>query len=216
MARAAGHRAQGAGARLITSHGLAEEVLIRTLSLCDLPGVMEVQRSAYPDGLIEPAASFARKLEIWPEGARGAFDGDVLAGYLFCHPWPTGTVAPFGSKRIVIPTAKADLFIHDLAVRPERRGVGIASLLVREAVAMAAAHRLSRCALVAVLDARPFWERLSFRPVCEIGYGAGERGWYMVMDLPASPPLVRNGSTDPWTAAPYADDVRSQNLPYSD
>lgn len=189
-------------------------MLIRTLSLCDLPGVMEVQRSAYPDGLIEPAASFARKLEIWPEGAKGAFDGGVLAGYLFCHPWPAGTVAPFGSEQIVIPSAKADLFIHDLAVRPERRGVGIASLLVREAVAMAAAHRLSRCALVAVLGARPFWERQGFRAVREVGYGEGGRGWFMVRDL-ASAPLL-DAAASPEVSAAGADDGRSRILPYSD
>lgn len=191
-------------------------MLVRTLSLSDLSKVMEVQRSAYPDALIEPTASFARKLEIWPEGARGAFDGGVLAGYLFCHPWPAGTIAPFGSDRIDLPSAEADLFIHDLAVRPERRGYGIASLLVREAVALAAAHRFPRCTLVAVLDARPFWERQSFRAVREVGYGAGARAWYMVRDDVSQPLLDEARVAGPEVGTTVADDGISRILPYSD
>jgi ribosomal protein S18 acetylase RimI-like enzyme len=58
-------------------------------------------------------------------------------------------------------------FIHDVAVHPAQRGMGVAQLLVAAAFAHAAARGFPGIALVAVQNSRGFWERRGFRLVSE-------------------------------------------------
>jgi len=178
--------------RFIRPREVADRMLIRTLGRDDLEEVIEVQRSAYPGALIESPASFAMKLEVWPSGALGAFDGRDMIAYLFCHPWTAGEVAPLDALELALPEPPSCFYVHDLAVRADRRGQGVGDRLAAEAVRIAEARSLS-CALVAVLDSRPFWERHGFVPKRELEYGDGVRAWYMVREgaVPGQSPIRR-------------------------
>lgn len=151
---------------------------VRSLTASDLPEVMDVQRSAYVDALLESEASFASKLRLPGSGALGAFEDGALSGYLFCHPWTVGTVVPLNASDLTLPNAPDCLYIHDLAVRADRRGRGLGDRLVIEALGLAERSGLKACALVAVQVSRPFWERHGFRARSELEYGV--RAVYMV------------------------------------
>lgn len=176
----------------ISGHGVGRSLIeIRPLGHEDIPGVLGVQRSAYPDPLIESSSSFSRKLEVWPAGARGAFDGREMVGYLFCHPWTVGEIAPLDDRELVLPEPPSCLYVHDLAVRADRKGRGIGGLLAAEVPRLAGLHSLDACALVAVQGAHTFWERQGFIATREIKYGSGARAFYM----------VRSGSSPPKNSA---------------
>lgn len=172
--------------RFILSQAVAGPMLVRTLGMGDLEEVIGVQRSAYPDAPIESPGSFTRKLRVWPTGARGAFEDDELIAYLFCHPWTLGEVAPLDALDLTLPEAPSCLYVHDLAVRADRRGQGAGDRLVAEALKIAEASSLGACALTAVQDSRRFWERHGFVPRRELEYGTAMRAWYMVRDRTAS------------------------------
>jgi len=155
-------------------------IVVRALTQSDLREVMKVQRSAYIDALVEPKASFSCKLRLPGSVALGAFEGGGMSAYLFCHPWSLGETAPLNACDLVLPGSPSCMYFHDLAVRPECRGRGLADRLVSEALSIAEARGLHACALVAVQSSRPFWERHGFRSQAGLEYGAGIRAHYMV------------------------------------
>jgi predicted N-acetyltransferase YhbS len=101
-----------------------------------------------------------------------------LAAYLFCHPWTLGEVPPLHDSEIALPDRPTCLHIHDLAVRPQDRGRGIAGQLVREVISIADSRSIPT-ALVAVSGSETFWERFGFHRRGAIEYGPG-RSTYMV------------------------------------
>ncbi|KAK7198917.1 Acetyltransferase (GNAT) family [Novymonas esmeraldas] len=65
-----------------------------------------------------------------------------------------------------VPAALADtLYIHDVAVHPDLRGLGIAAALWRRIEETRAEHGVKRMALVAVFGANAYWSRHGFREV---------------------------------------------------
>jgi GNAT superfamily N-acetyltransferase len=166
-------------------------LVIRPLRSSDVSEILMVQRSAYSDGLIESPASFATKLGAWPQGAWGAFEDDGMSAYLFCHPWTSGEAAPLNSKEMDRSKLGTCLYIHDLAVRADRRGRGLGDRLVSEALSIAERNGFRTCALVAVQSSRAFWERHGFRAWRELEYGNGMPAHYMVRDAAPSMPTGR-------------------------
>lgn len=169
------------GARVGAGIGRAAappQVALRPLRAADLPAVLAIQRAAYGDGYQESAAVLARKLALAPQACWLAQRGGEAVGYVFAHPWDERGAPPLHVALDGLP-ARADRgFVHDLAVSPAARGLGVAAALfgrVRD-WSRAAGHRGMR--LVALADAVAFWSRQGFSPLPEglpAAYGAGAR-----------------------------------------
>lgn len=69
------------------------------------------------------------------------------------------------------------LYVHDLAVHPRAHGQGLGRRLADALFGAAREHGLVHGALVAVLDARRFWENLGFG-VAAAGQGAAALATY--------------------------------------
>ncbi|WEN41579.1 hypothetical protein CKCBHOJB_01132 [Thauera sp. GDN1] len=135
---------------------------LRPLRATDLPAVLAIQRAAYGDGYQESAAVLARKLALAPQACWLAHRGDDALGYVFAHPWDGGGAPPLHVALAALPAGADRGFVHDLAVSPAARGLGVAAALfgrVRD-WSRAAGHR--RLRLVALGDAVPFWTRQGF------------------------------------------------------
>ena len=156
---------------------------LRPLTVQDLSAVARLEQAAYPGALLEGEREFAEKLEAYPSGALGLFDGNALAAYLFCHPWTLNEVYALGSGRPRIPATPDCLYIHDLVVGAQYRGSGAASRLVEQAYAIARAEHLPACALVAVLGSETFWKRQGFEEKRRLDYKGGITGRYMIKCL---------------------------------
>lgn len=157
-------------------HVSTRRLALRPLRPTDLPSVLAIQRAAYGDGYQESAAVLGRKLELAPRACWLAESGGVAVGYVFAHPWSDTGAPPLHAPLLALPARAGQGFVHDLAVSPAARGLGVAAALfgrVRDWSA-AAGHRGLR--LVALAEAVPFWARQGFGPlpaVLPAGYGEG-------------------------------------------
>ena len=148
---------------------------VRPLRAADLPAVLAIQHAAYGAGYQESATVLGRKLEFAPGACWLAHMDEVAVGYVFAHPWSDAGAPPLHAS-LVLPAAADRGFVHDLAVLPAARGLGVAATLFTcvRAWSAAAGHRGMR--LVALADAVPFWRRQGFQALpatLPAGYGDG-------------------------------------------
>ena len=163
---------------MTTARAAAAQPALRPLCAADLPDVLAIQRAAYGDGYQESAAVLARKLALAPQACWLAQADGAAVGYVFAHPWDDVGAPSLHAPLAILPACAAHGFVHDLAVAPAARGLGVAAALfgrVRDWSA-GAGHRGMR--LVALADAVPFWVRQGFAALPAAlppGYGAGAR-----------------------------------------
>lgn len=171
---------------------MSDPVTIRPLERHDLPAALEIQSASYPAFLVEPADAFASRLAAPLPFCLAALRSGELAGYLLAHGWPRQSPPPVA--RVLAPQAATEvLFIHDLAVGAEGRGLGLGRQLIDCALVLAARHGLARAELIAIEGAGDYWRALGFaeEPVSAAvaakvaAYGAGAR--WMARDIPPLP-----------------------------
>jgi GNAT superfamily N-acetyltransferase len=127
----------------------------------DLDGVLAVQAACYPPSMQEPAAVVLARLRAAPGTALVAGDPRGICAYVFAYPSKLGRITPLNAGFAPAPDADT-LYVHDLAVHPRAHGRGLGRRLAQTLFAAARGLGLGHGALVAVLDARPFWENLGF------------------------------------------------------
>jgi ribosomal protein S18 acetylase RimI-like enzyme len=136
---------------------------LRPMFDADLAAVLAVQAACYPPAMQESFDVVLARLRTAPETCLVACEGDggSVCAYVFAYASRLGAVTPLGAG--FAPAADADtLYIHDLAVAPHALGRGLARGLANELAALGLARGLPHAALVAVQDARRFWEGLGF------------------------------------------------------
>ena len=146
----------------------------------DISDVLSVQEECYRSELIESAASFHRKLVLFPEGCFGVRDQGRLTAYIFGHPWKLGQSVPLDSSSYALPEDADCMYVHDLAVAPETRGSGIAAQLIQALISVSAAKGLNAFALVAVQNSEAYWKRWGFSVDHGLEYGTGLAASYML------------------------------------
>jgi predicted N-acetyltransferase YhbS len=136
-------------------------MMLRPMTEQDLDGVLAVQAACYPPAMQEPAAVVLARLRAAPGTALVAGDPRGICAYVFAYPSKLGRITPLNAG--FAPAADADtLYVHDLAVHPRAHGQGLGRRLAQTLLGAARGLGLAHGALVAVLDARPFWENLGF------------------------------------------------------
>lgn len=151
-------------------------IALRLLRADDLPAVLAIQRAAYGDGYQESAAVLERKRELAPAACWIAHAGQTALGYVFAHPWNGADAPPLHTPLAALPAAADRGFVHDLAVAPDARGLGVAAALFARVRAWSSAAGHRGICLVALADAVPFWARQGFSPLPAIlpaAYGDG-------------------------------------------
>lgn len=156
----------------------------------DLPAISAIAARIHPD-LPESPDVFAEKMRLCPEGCRVLVADDGIAGYGLAHPWKQHRIPPLDGFLERLPDDADCLYVHDVAVLPDRRG-GAARAYVATIEDLARSIGIATLALVSVYATRPLWERLGFRPVTAkaelraklASYGEGAT--YMLRDLTAA------------------------------
>ncbi len=156
----------------------------------DLPAISAIAARIHPD-LPESPEVFAEKMRLYPNGCRVLVAGDEIAGYGLGHPWKQHQIPPLDGLLERLPKDADCLYVHDVAVLPDRRG-GVARAYIAGIAELARASGIATLALVSVYATRPLWERLGFRPVTAdaalraklASYGEGAT--YMLRDLAAA------------------------------
>lgn len=164
---------------------------LRPLTDADMPAVAALQLVAFAPLFHEPQEILASRLTVAPNLCWGAFDGDDLLAYILSHPWPAASPPPIGVT-LSAPPPSDNWFVHDLAMGPAARGLGLGRALVGAASGAARREGLTRGDLVAVQGAWRFWEKLGYAvqddlppPLRDKVAGYGEDARYMTADLAA-------------------------------
>ena len=134
---------------------------IRPMTEQDLTAMLAVQAACYPPEMQEPGPVVLARLRAAPGTTLVACDAQGICAYVFAYRSRLGAVTPLGAR--FEPAQDADtLYIHDLAVAPRALGRGLARRLVAGLFECAPGLGLPNAALVAVQDARRFWEGQGF------------------------------------------------------
>ena len=155
----------------------APEVEIRRLELRDLNAIEEIERSSYPTPWSR--SMFASELAKPSSLCLGAFDGDSLIGYL------------------IISRYVDAWHVMNVAVRPDHRRQGIASLLLNRLFELTAGRSRRGYTLevrVSNAGAIRLYEELGFRPRgVRRGYYTDNREDALIMwKDPVSEPATRS------------------------
>ncbi|WP_188259408.1 GNAT family N-acetyltransferase [Azospirillum tabaci] len=135
----------------------------RAMKPADLDRVMaiaEVVHPAYP----EDRAVFAERLALYPEGCAMAEAGGIGIGYIVMHPGRLGVPPPLDSPLGALPEAPDCLYLHDVALLPEARGLGLGVAALERMDALAARQGFRWLALTSTPGARTFWDAQGFLP----------------------------------------------------
>lgn len=141
---------------------------IRLAQQFDMPEIISVQSVCYRTVKPERLEVLSEKLGIYPKGCLVAeIDGRVV-GYMFSHPWRLWVPPEIDSFLGCLPKNPDCFYIHDVAVLPTCRGLGIARDLIEKARVIAVENHLDSLTIIAVQDSENFWEQFGFRrPECE-------------------------------------------------
>jgi GNAT superfamily N-acetyltransferase len=110
----------------------------------------------------EPAAVYAERLALHPEGCRVLVRDGEVAGYLVSHPWHRDRPPALGALLHALPTDADSYYLHDLALLPTMRGTGAGKAALDLVVAQARALGFAEITLMAVGGADRFWARHGF------------------------------------------------------
>jgi GNAT superfamily N-acetyltransferase len=155
-------------------------VIVRHLVVSDVPAVASLEAEAYEPSLHESSEAFTRLIELFDEGALGAFDEGGLCGYAFGVPLRAGSVLELRTPLAEIP-ADADMFyVHDVAVATRCRGRGVGRALAARLIAVGESRGFRRFELVSVQGSAPFWARFGFSAVREFEYAPGAAAVAMI------------------------------------
>jgi predicted N-acetyltransferase YhbS len=135
--------------------------ILRPMTEDDLHAVLAVQAACYPPSMQEPGEVVLARLRCAPSTTLVACDADGVCAYAFAYPSRLGRITPLHAGFTPAPAADA-LYMHDLAVHPRAHGQGLGRQLAQALFGAARRQGLRHGALVAVLDARAFWENLGF------------------------------------------------------
>jgi len=152
---------------------------IRTIKESDWDAIMQIQSDAYASHLHEELTVLQSKWIASPASC-SVFNNtdDCVLGYLLAHPWQ-GNQAPKLGEAVVMDTGYSEVYLHDLAILADARGLSIASQLINHFIIAMQSLGCQRVLLTAVQDSAPFWQQYGFSclehiSVCS-SYGQGAK-----------------------------------------
>lgn len=146
------------------------DVLIRKMQEDDLDAVIQIQALAYSDDFLESPQVFARKLQLAPDFCWVAQQVDQVLGYLFSHPWINHLPPALHTPLELLPSSADTWFVHDMAILPGARGMGLASRLYQMAQKTAHDYQLQDSLLVAMPGVDAFWSNHGYQKITELSH----------------------------------------------
>ncbi|WP_233223492.1 GNAT family N-acetyltransferase [Amycolatopsis sp. CA-128772] len=150
-------------------------VRIEAVSSGDWPGIVRLETESYAaKGLSERRSVLESRVRASPETCFVLRTGRHLAGYVLALPYPLFRFPAFDRPEGPAYTS-GNLHLHDLVIARDRRGRGLAKVLLDRLIVTARSRRYDRMSLIAVAGSTAFWSANGFRPHPEVpvpGYGA--------------------------------------------
>ena len=145
--------------------------LIREIRTGDWPLIAQIQDACYPAEAREQVETLQCHWQVAPQFCFVAETGGKVIAYFFAHPWPKRVPPPIDTHYSEIPKNADSMFIHDLALLPEARGTGLATLLVKHLFEVSSLAGFSHHSLISVQGTLHFWKKLGFSEVNNLPAG---------------------------------------------
>ncbi|WP_394407103.1 GNAT family N-acetyltransferase [Roseateles sp. BYS78W] len=142
-----------------------DRVHLHAMTPADLDAVLALQQRCYGVDFLERREAFEAKLAVtaglgccWMARRH---DGEPLA-YAVSLPVCEATLPALDAPCCERSAAPTLLYLHDMAVSPEARSLGLAATLLAKLAERARALQLWEMGLVAVQGSVPYWQRQGF------------------------------------------------------
>ncbi len=127
----------------------------------DLPDVERISaivHPRYPERETVPA----ERLRLFPAGCLIATHGGAAIGYAIAHPGLIGHPPALDTLLGALPAEADCLYIHDVALLSEARGLRLGAAAAAYLAGVARQHGLRHLTLTAVNNSAGFWSRQGF------------------------------------------------------
>ena len=132
----------------------------RLMTTDDIPEVDAIGEVVHPD-FPEDIAVMENRQALFPQGCFVAQGPDDLLGYAISHPSIIGGPAPLDTI-IKLPENADCLFLHDIALSENARGLGLGRRIVPLLTKTAEDAGFDRLGLVSVNNSLGFWQSQGF------------------------------------------------------
>ncbi|KAL8840010.1 MAG: hypothetical protein Q9170_001494 [Blastenia crenularia] len=135
----------------------------REMSATDVKSLVRVADEIHPE-LPESDSVFAERIKLFPEGCLALVDveSDEFYGYVISHPISRRQPPALDSCLGEIVSEADQYYIHDLAIFPKARGLGLAQECIDKLFVIAKEYPTT--SLVSVYGTASFWRHFGFMP----------------------------------------------------
>lgn len=139
-------------------------VALRPLCAIDVPAVLRLQAQCYEAQYLESSLAFEAKLAAAGphQSSWIAARGEEALAYVVALPVCLQTLPALDAPSITPPAQPELLYLHDLAVAPQGRALGLGRRLAELVEQSARALGLERIGLIAVQGSQAYWQRQGF------------------------------------------------------
>ncbi|HEY0835334.1 MAG TPA: GNAT family N-acetyltransferase [Azospirillum sp.] len=146
----------------------------RAMTAGDLDAVQRIAARVHTDYPESPAV-FAERLSLYPAGCRVAEADGAPVGYAILHPGRLGAPPPLDNLLGALPEPADCLYLHDVALLAQARGLGLGESALDQARELARAGGWAWLALTSTPGALSYWERQGFGPWGGAGEGLARK-----------------------------------------
>ncbi|CAI3950887.1 Ribosomal protein S18 acetylase RimI and related acetyltransferases (RimI) (PDB:1GHE) [Commensalibacter communis] len=156
----------------------------------ELDNILEIQDLCYHEIEPESPEVIASKIYTSPDTCFIAKDNQSIRGYLLSLPSSLGNPPQLHSNTQTTEPNPNCLYLHDLAIHPNARGMGVGKLLIQHFAKIALQKQFEHASLISIQNSVPFWEKYGFKVVSADSYlqkklkTYGENATYMECFLP--------------------------------
>ena len=154
------------------------EILINQLTKEHLTDVKYVSDKCFKSVYQEDISVYRAIIEVFPDGAWGAFCDNKLAGYIFFHPYKYSEIKPLNSM-LKLNGDENCMYLHEIAVLSEYRAYKISTRLLSTFDKVSNLYNYTTQSLVSVQNSIGFWEKQGFSFVREVKEGGYKDSYLM-------------------------------------
>lgn len=126
--------------------------------LSDVERISAIVHPRYPEREAVPI----ERLRLFPAGCLIATDNATTVGYAIAHPGMLGQPPALDTLLGALPPHADCLYIHDVALLPEARGLRLGEAIVAALIDVARHEGFACLTLTAVNNSTAFWSRQGF------------------------------------------------------
>jgi len=134
----------------------------RAAAEADVPEIFRISKIIHPD-IPERIETYREKIALSPSSCFVAGDGKSIRGYAITLPWIAKEIPELDTLLGAIPKNATALYIHDIALLPSARSLGLVGDLMKLIDAAGSKLGLTEMSLAAVYGSETMWFQYGFQ-----------------------------------------------------